>query len=252
MYITTPSIVWYVFQSKYFESLSPQMEHLLKKDISKIEPAQVSTEFMKNIKPYKGTTTLAFKFKEGMVIAVDSRASAGSYVASQTVHKVIRVNKHLLGTMAGGASDCYYWEKLMGLKAKEYELVNDKRISVSAASMYLSDCVYNYKGRGLSLGSMVCGYDGDIPMIYYVDDRGMRVSGDLFSVGSGSTIAYGVLNELYRFDLTKEEALEVGKKAIFHAAHRDAYSGGSINLYFMDKNGWDYIGNYDVDTFINE
>ncbi|KAF9764270.1 putative proteasome subunit beta type-5 [Nosema granulosis] len=228
------------------------MEHLLKKDISKIEQTHVNAGFIKHIKPFKGTTTLAFKFKEGMVIAVDSRASAGSYIASQTVHKVIKVNKHLLGTMAGGAADCYYWEKLMGLKAKEYELMNDKRISVSAASMYLSDCVYNYKGRGLSLGSMVCGYDGDTPMIYYVDNDGMRVSGDLFSVGSGSTVAYGILNDKYRFDLSKEEALDVAKKAIFHAAHRDAYSGGSVNLYFMDKNGWDFVGSYDVDSFIAE
>lgn len=225
---------------------------ILRKDIAKIDKTQVESKILAQIKPFKGTTTLAFKFREGMVIAVDSRASAGSYIASQTVHKVIKVNKYLLGTMAGGAADCYYWEKLMGLKAKEYELMNNERISVSAASMYLSDCVYNYKGRGLSLGSMVCGYDGDVPMIYYVDDKGMRVSGDLFSVGSGSTIAYGILCEKYKFDMSKEEALEVGKKAIFHAAHRDAYSGGSINLYYMNKDGWEFIGSYDVDSFIKD
>ena len=48
-----------------------------------------------------GTTTLAFKFKHGVIIAVDSRASAGSYIASQTVKKVIEINPYLLGTMAG-------------------------------------------------------------------------------------------------------------------------------------------------------
>ncbi|KAF9181193.1 Proteasome subunit beta type-5, partial [Haplosporangium sp. Z 11] len=52
-----------------------------------------------------GTTTLAFKFQGGIVVAVDSRASGGSYIASQTVKKVIEINPYLLGTMAGGAAD---------------------------------------------------------------------------------------------------------------------------------------------------
>ena len=51
-----------------------------------------------------GTTTLAFRFKHGIVVAVDSRATAGSYIASGTVKKVIEINKFLLGTMAGALS----------------------------------------------------------------------------------------------------------------------------------------------------
>lgn len=44
-----------------------------------------------------GTTTLAFKFQNGVVVAVDSRATAGPYIASQTVKKVIEINPYLLG-----------------------------------------------------------------------------------------------------------------------------------------------------------
>ncbi|KAG5457391.1 MAG: nucleophile aminohydrolase, partial [Olpidium bornovanus] len=66
------------------------------------------------IKIEHGTTTLAFKFKEGVVIAVDSRATAGSYIASQSVKKVIEINPYLLGTMAGGAADCSFWERELG------------------------------------------------------------------------------------------------------------------------------------------
>lgn len=51
----------------------------------------------------------------------------------------------------------------------------------------------------------------------------------MFSVGSGSLYAYGVLDNGYREDLTKEEALDLGQRAIFHAAHRDVYSGGVVN-----------------------
>ncbi|KAI5187062.1 20S proteasome subunit beta 5 [Nematocida homosporus] len=200
----------------------------------------------------KGTTTTAFIVKEGMVVAVDSRATAGSYIASQTVNKVIEVNKYLLGTMAGGAADCYYWERMMGRYAQSYELHYGERITAGAAARHLSTLMYQYKGKGLSLGTMVCGWDTKGPGLYYVDNEANYVSGKLFSVGSGSLFAYGVLNAEYREDLSREEALELGKRAIFHAGHRDAYSGGVVNLYFIDQEGWQKVGSYDISALYHE
>lgn len=228
-------------------------KYTLFRSIDKIDPINIGEDIVKNkIKPRRGTTTLAFIFKEGMVIAVDSRATSGSYIASQTVNKVIEIDPFLLGTMAGGAADCFYWEKLLGLHAKRYELENNKRISAAAASMFLSNCVYRYKGYGLSMSTMVCGYNEDGPKIYNVTDSGARIESNLFSVGSGSTIAMGILSSRYKFDMTKEEALSLGKDAIFHAGHRDAASGGLVNLYFMDQNGWVKIGSYDLDSIRDE
>jgi len=71
-----------------------------------------------------GTTTLGFKFAGGVIIAVDSRATAGSWIASQTVKKVIEINPYLLGTMAGGAADCAFWERVL---AKECRFVISER-----------------------------------------------------------------------------------------------------------------------------
>lgn len=56
------------------------------------------------IKIAHGTTTLAFRFKGGIIVATDSRATAGNWIASQTVKKIIEINSCLLGTMAGGAA----------------------------------------------------------------------------------------------------------------------------------------------------
>ncbi|WAR12130.1 PSB5-like protein [Mya arenaria] len=104
-----------------------------------------------------GTTTLAFKFQH----------------ASQTVKKVIEINPYLLGTMAGGAADCSYWERVLAKQCRIYELRNKERISVAAASKLLANM-----GPGL----------------YYVDSDGERLTNNLFSVGSGSVYAYGVLD----------------------------------------------------------
>ncbi|KAL7747510.1 Proteasome subunit beta type-5 [Sorochytrium milnesiophthora] len=198
------------------------------------------------IKVNKGTTTLAFRYQHGVVVAVDSRASQGKYIASQSVKKVIEINPYLLGTMAGGAADCQYWQRELGRRCRLYELRNKERISVAAASKLLANMVASYKGMGLSMGTMVTGWDKQGPAIFYVDSDGQRLSSHLFSVGSGSTFAYGVLDAAYRFDLTREEALDLGKRAIYHATHRDAYSGGVVNLYHVNEEGWEKISSTDV------
>ncbi|EAT76707.2 hypothetical protein SNOG_15869 [Parastagonospora nodorum SN15] len=135
------------------------------------------------IKIAHGTTTLAFRFKGGIIVATDSRATAGNWIASQTVKKVIEINNCLLGTMAGGAA-------VQG------------------------------------------------PALYYIDSDGTRLSGNLFCVGSGQTFAYGVLDAEYKYDLEDDDALELGRRSILAATHRDAYSGGFINLYHVKEDGW--------------
>ena len=185
-----------------------------------------------------GTTTLAFKFLHGVIVAADSRATAGAYIASQTVKKVIEINPYLLGTMAGGAADCSFWERLLARQCRIYELRNKERISVAAASKLLANMVYQYKGMGLSMGTMICGWDKRGPGLYYVDSEGNRISGTAFSVGSGSVYAYGVMDRGYSYDLKVEEAYDLARRAIYQATYRDAYSGGAVNLYHVREDGW--------------
>ncbi|EGS17965.1 uncharacterized protein CTHT_0059780 [Thermochaetoides thermophila DSM 1495] len=191
------------------------------------------------IKIAHGTTTLAFRFKEGIIVATDSRATAGNWIASQTVKKVIEINSELLGTMAGGAADCQYWLAWLGMQCRLHELRHKRRISVAAASKILANLVYQYKGMGLSMGTMCAGVTKEEgPALYYIDSDGTRLAGNLFCVGSGQTFAYGVLDAEYRYDLTTEEALDLASRSILAATHRDAYSGGYINLYHVKESGW--------------
>ncbi|KAI0125794.1 proteasome component PRE2 [Xylariales sp. AK1849] len=191
------------------------------------------------IKIAHGTTTLAFRFQGGIIVATDSRATAGNWIASQTVKKVIEINNSLLGTMAGGAADCQYWLAWLGMQCRLHELRHKRRISVAAASKILANLVYQYKGMGLSMGTMCAGVTKEEgPALYYIDSDGTRLPGNLFCVGSGQTFAYGVLDAEYRYDLTEQEALQLGSRSILAATHRDAYSGGFINLYHVKEEGW--------------
>jgi len=194
-----------------------------------------------------GTTTLSFIFNGGIVAAVDSRASIGNFVGSKTTQKVLPINKHMLGTMAGGAADCSFWIRRLQAEARLHEITENRAMSVSRSSRILSDYLYSNKGLDLSVGTMIMGFDEDCgPSIYYVDNTGMRIQGDLFSVGSGSTFALGVLDTERRKDMNEEDAIVLGIKAIRHATFRDAYSGGYIAVYVITSEGWRKVFSEDL------
>ena len=195
-----------------------------------------------------GTTTISFLFKGGIVAAVDSRASIGSFVGSKTTQKVLPVSKTILGTMAGGAADCSYWIRFLRNESKMHELTHDGRpISVARASRILSSVLYGNRGLDLSVGTMIMGYDKrDGFSIYYTDNTGVRIKGDMFAVGSGSTFALGILDTERIFCMSEEEAVALGIKAIRHATLRDAASGGFIGVYLINERGWRKVFSQDL------
>lgn len=126
------------------------------------------------------------------------------------------------------------------MQCRLHELRHKRRISVAAASKILANLVYSYKGMGLSMGTMCAGVTPtEGPALYYIDSDGTRLAGDRFCVGSGQTFAYGVLDAEYDYNLSDEDARELGKRSILAATHRDAFSGGFINLYHVKEQGWE-------------
>lgn len=204
--------------------------------ITKQIPVKAALPHLQN---KKGTTTLGFQYKGGVILAVDSRASSGQYIASQTVQKVLEINSYMLGTMAGGAADCQYWERVLGMECRLWELRNGSKITVAAASKILASITYSYRNQGLSMGTMVAGWDKYGPALYYVDDQGQRIKHNIFSVGSGSIYAYGVLDAGFKHDMTDKEATDLARRAIFHATYRDGGSGGYVSVYHLHESGTD-------------
>jgi 20S proteasome subunit beta 5 len=156
--------------------------------------------------------------------------------------------------MAGGAADCSYW--LRALSA--YLKLHEGPVTVHTAAKILANLLHKRANQGLSIGTMIMGWDASNTTtdsnsnttdtagsgaghLYYVDNSGARLKGAYFAVGSGSSFAYGILDAKYRYDLSIDEAAEVCKSAVLHAAHRDAYSGGYVNVYHISAAGIDQL-----------
>lgn len=97
------------------------------------------------------------------------------------------------------------------------------------------------------------------PQLFYVDDDGTCVSGDMFAVGSGSSHVYGLLDaelrkhrprsgdgeEAQLVKIGVDEAAAIAVSAIHHATVRDSYSGGFINVFHINETGWHQIRRID-------
>ncbi|XP_067303571.1 proteasome subunit beta type-11b [Pseudorasbora parva] len=81
--------------------------------------------------------------------------------------------------------------------------------------------------------SRICG-----PRVVYVCSDGLRLQGELFSVGSGSPYAYSILDGSVHWGMSAQEAALVAREAVYRATYRDAYSGNNVDLYHVTAKGW--------------
>ncbi len=105
-------------------------------------------ELIKGDLQYHGTTTLGFKYKDSIILCVDSKASMGNYVGSRTVKKVIPVDKHIVATMAGGAADCAYFIKEVAREKKIFEINSETSLGVVSVAKILSNRLRESRGQG--------------------------------------------------------------------------------------------------------
>ena len=90
------------------------------------------------------------------------------------------------------------------------------------------------------MGTMFTGSEpGQGASLYYIDNDATRLRGSLFAVGSGGTFAYGHLDTHYKYDISVDEAVQLGVRSIVHATHRDSASGGVVRVYHVNtEGGW--------------
>uniref|UniRef100_A0A8C2IMM6 proteasome endopeptidase complex n=1 Tax=Cyprinus carpio TaxID=7962 RepID=A0A8C2IMM6_CYPCA len=111
------------------------------------------------------------------------------------------------------------------------------RLSTGGAAKLLSYMLHLFKGTELCVTASLCGHWRICgPRVIYVCSDGLRLQGELFSVGSGSPYAYSILDSSVYWGMSVQEATAVAREAVFCATYRDAYSGN--NLYHVTAKGW--------------
>lgn len=200
----------------------------------------------KNLDPVKllktGTTTIGLLIKDGVILATESQATAGYYVATKKADKLYKLMNHIGITISGGVADCQNLVKLLQALLRIRELELEERVPVNSAVSLLSALMFQRRYFPYYSMLILGGFDESGPQIYSMDFFGSILQEENFvSVGSGSVMAIGVLEDDWKENLTEEEGIDLAKSAIESARKRDSASGGKFQIAVIDKNGFRWI-----------
>ncbi|MEM4558410.1 MAG: archaeal proteasome endopeptidase complex subunit beta [Acidilobaceae archaeon] len=182
-----------------------------------------------------GTTTVGLIARDKIILAADKRATEGFMIASRRVKKIVKITDYAAMTMAGLVADAQVLADILREEARLYELDTGVRMSIKSIATLLSNILFSYKFFPFIVQVLIGGYD-DRPRLYTLDPFGSIIEEKFAATGSGSPIAYGVLEEHYSDNLTIDDAVKIVASAIRSAMLRDVASGDGIDIVMIGKN----------------
>ncbi|MCZ6783207.1 MAG: proteasome subunit beta [Proteobacteria bacterium] len=179
-----------------------------------------------------GTTVLAFKYNDGVLVAGDRLATEGHRVASRDVQKVFATDKYSLMAISGAAGPCIEMARILSVELEHYEKIEGERLEIEGKANKLSQMIrQNLPAamQGLVVVPLFAGYDlrRRTGRIWKFDITGGRYEEtDFEATGSGGLYAHESLKKTWRSDLSKSEALRAAVGALADASDEDRATGG--------------------------
>lgn len=179
-----------------------------------------------------GTTVLALRYRDGVVIAGDRQATEGSQVASRRIEKVYAADDHSAIAIAGAAGPCLEMARLFQTELAHYEKLEGMVLSLEGKANKLAQMVranLPLAIQGLVVIPIFVGYDlrRDEGRIYKYDLAGGRYDeAEYYAIGSGGKDARATMKKLYRPAMPEADAIHLAVEALYDAADEDTGTGG--------------------------
>jgi proteasome beta subunit len=180
----------------------------------------------------EGTTVLALRWSEGVVMAGDRRATAGNLIAHKRVRKVYPADRYSAVAISGTAGMAIELIKLFQTELEHYEKIEDTRLSLEGKANFLARLVRQnlpLAFQGLVVVPLFCGFDerDGTGHLYTFDVVGGRYEEqDYAATGSGGHEARSFLKATYRDDLDRDDAIALAIEGLVAASEEDAATGG--------------------------
>jgi len=181
-----------------------------------------------------GTTTVAIKFKDGIVLAADSQSTAyGMMAYSLQEEKLHNITDKIAVTGAGSSSEINLMQNLLKAEVKIFEVRTGRKPTVKETASLLSQIQLSSLESHFLLGGV------DEKGAYAFDIHpGEAHEKDYAFSGSGTMYALSMLDNEYKKQMTEKEAIETAVKAISTSVGRDVYSGGEIKVKVITQKGF--------------
>jgi len=198
----------------------------------------------------KGTTTIGIVCSDGVVFATDTRAMMGYFVAHKHAKKVYPIDDHLAMTIAGAVGDAQMVVEILKANAQMYRYERGKPMPVSAAARLVGNVLFSARVAPLILQALIGGMDESGGRIYALDPLGSVTEEKCVSTGSGSPIAYGVLESQFKEGMTVKDTVPIVIRAIDSAMKRDAGSGDSFDVALVTSKGYRELAEEEKKTLL--
>src|SRR6266568_4256468 len=171
----------------------------------------------------KGTTTIGVVCHDGVVLTTDTRATMGSFVAHKHAKKVYRIDQHIAMTIAGVVGDAQAIVEML---------------RANSAARLVSNVLFQSRYYPMGVQALIGGMDDSGGHIFMLDPLGSMMEEKFVSTGSGSPVAYGVLESEWKDTMNVKESVPVVVRAIDSAMKRDSASGDSFDVAVISKDGY--------------
>lgn len=177
--------------------------------------------------------------KDGVALASDTRGAAYYFVLSKRVQKIFKLEERIGTAVAGSSGDVQSLVNTLKAEANLYRLNHGQPITTKSLAQVASNLLHNQRMFPYISAGVLSGIDGGSPYLYFFDPVGGKIEEKKFaSAGTGSTIAYGVLEQQYRDGMKLEEGLKLAVQSIKMAIERDAATGDKVAAAVIDKRGY--------------
>ena len=175
--------------------------------------------------------------RNGVVLAADTRATAGYLIASKRAQKLYEITERIAATVAGGVGDTQALVKFLRAESGLFQAREGRLISVSSVARLAANILHSQALIPFIANLLVGGVDGRGPQVYFVDLDGTVTEEWMTATGSGSPVAYGVLESEFKEGMGVEDALPIVVRAIKAAMRRDTATGNELEVMTISETG---------------
>ncbi|MCI4348716.1 MAG: archaeal proteasome endopeptidase complex subunit beta [Thermoplasmata archaeon] len=179
----------------------------------------------------KGTTTIGLVLKDGVVLATEKRATAGNLIANKATQKLFKIDQNIGMTVAGLVGDAQVLARYLRAEVSLYRLRRSAQLSAEGAATLLANILSGNRMFPYYAWLILGGVDSKGGHVFSVDPAGGSIEDRYVSVGSGSTFAYGLLEENYSKDLTVSDGVDLAIRGLTVAMKRDSASGDGYTIH---------------------
>lgn len=203
-----------------------------------------------NAATYHGTTTVGLVCSDGVILATDTRVTAGGFIAHKRGKKLLQVDDSIAVTISGGVADAQNIVDNLRFYARIFKVEKGVPLPVKSAARIISNILFSSRYYPYIAIVLVGGVDSTGGSLYNVDLFGSILKENVTSTGSGSPVALGVLEEGYEEGMSVAKGIPLAANAIIAATHRNVATGDHFDIGIIDKSGFREVSEPDKDKLL--